>query len=85
MAHRRDRGHGRARGRRERPRLERAAEPVARQPEVPSPHTGPPGEDEQPCLAEVSVPGAPCEAHRGRSPIVDERVVWRPRDPQWTL
>ena len=44
-----------------------------------------PGEDEQPCLTEVSVPGAPCKAHRGRSPIVDERVVWRPRDPQWTL
>ncbi|EMA47542.1 hypothetical protein C449_01211 [Halococcus saccharolyticus DSM 5350] len=44
-----------------------------------------PGEDEQPCLQEVSVPGAPCEDHRGRSPMFDERVIWRPRDPQWTL
>jgi hypothetical protein len=44
-----------------------------------------PTEDGQPCLHEVMVPGAPCEEHRGRSPMDDEPIVWRPRDPQWTL
>jgi hypothetical protein len=44
-----------------------------------------PTEDERPCLHEVMVPGAPCEDHRGRSPMFGERIVWRPPDPQWTL
>ena len=37
------------------------------------------------CLHEVSVPGAPCVDHRGHSPVEAEEVVWRPRDPEWTL
>lgn len=44
-----------------------------------------PTEGEKPCLCAVTVPGAPCEKHRGHSPMMDERVVWRPHDPQWTL
>ena len=44
-----------------------------------------PTQDGGPCLHEVAVPGTPCAEHRGRSPMDDERVVWRPRNPRWTL
>ncbi len=44
-----------------------------------------PTEDGTPCLCEVAVPGTPCAEHRGQSPMATEGIVWRPRDPRWTL
>jgi len=44
-----------------------------------------PTDEGEPCFRPVAVPGAPCADHRGESPMDDERVVWRPQDPDWSL